>query len=711
VRLVIRKAAARDRQPATAVMTDAERRVATIFEDAATAFGNGLPIGDIQMAIRTGSADMLNRAADYGGLAQAFAGIPDIFASALLTGGGMPTRGLTTGSFNRNDPRALAFAQAQAGRLVTNVTDTTRERINSIIQDAFTNQRTVAQTAATLRSAVGLTERGERAVSNAYDREFQRQVKDGVPESKAAEIAQRTADVAAARSLKSRAMTIARTEIKRAENAGRFLQAAQNVESGLMDPNSLKEWVAGDCPICAELDGVRVQWDEDFPIGVQMPPAHPNCVCNAVFLPPDAGEGKPYTGGGEQDAAIDEQPMPEAASEAPPQTPEEAFQQDIRKMLGGLDLPDPTEEGKNFVDEQLTKPSGQAGPSDRLQAAETQVRLIGERIDQEVMRRMDERGLPMPADADAAAEKWKDEVWKAHEESARLEGVARESWAQKNFGMGWTEWQATPEGGNRWFRQGDSGYYDNYLKAMKDHSPEFAQALDRARELKDAPMPASTDRLSYFKTLQEVLGEVRPMGVPEEGFRWQTQTIEHPTRYTTLSPKMDKERKSMTERILQWYPRSWIQSSNARGEVIVKGLDSSRRGYHVATSNGGSAIHIPKARIADAPLYLHEMGHRMEDAHTPLTMLEWAWWRRRKGDEPLSPLRRLTNVNYALREVAVKDSVEEPYVMKSYSGDLGNPKENYEVFTMGYEALMRNKYGIHKDDDWRHFIIGTLAAA
>lgn len=76
-----------------------------------------------------------------------------------------------------------------------------------------------------------------------------------------------------------RAETIARTETAFADVAGNLAgyRASGQVES--------KQWIVGDacCDDCADLDGVVVDLDDDFPgDGGDGPPLHPNCRCDIV---------------------------------------------------------------------------------------------------------------------------------------------------------------------------------------------------------------------------------------------------------------------------------------------------------------------------------------------------------------------------------------------------------------------------------------------
>jgi hypothetical protein len=92
----------------------------------------------------------------------------------------------------------------------------------------------------------------------------------------------------------SRSETIARTEILRSTNAGRYLGFQQAVESGYADPKSMKKWRTGGtalsgrmtCERCRPMEGEVVAWDDVFTNGIDFPPAHPNCRCTFTVLPP-----------------------------------------------------------------------------------------------------------------------------------------------------------------------------------------------------------------------------------------------------------------------------------------------------------------------------------------------------------------------------------------------------------------------------------------
>lgn len=86
-----------------------------------------------------------------------------------------------------------------------------------------------------------------------------------------------------------RAMTIARTETAAADTQGNL---ALYTRSGEVDQ---KRWIVGEgcCEECQEIDGEIVGLSENFSIGVDTPPAHPNCRCDFIPLLTQAEEDSP----------------------------------------------------------------------------------------------------------------------------------------------------------------------------------------------------------------------------------------------------------------------------------------------------------------------------------------------------------------------------------------------------------------------------------
>lgn len=197
-----------------------------------------------------------------------------------------------TMSFNKTNPNSLAFAQRRAAELVTSIDAMTRDSIRRAIIDAFNEQLDYRATARRIKNVVGLHPRWAEAVTNFEKKEFARLVRSGIKEetarARSIERATRYAD-----SLKSkRATMIARTEIQIAQNEGRQEGWNQAAKEGYVDVESQKMWVIAQdertCPICLELDGEIVAWNEVFSSGHETPGrVHPNCRCTMVIIPPE----------------------------------------------------------------------------------------------------------------------------------------------------------------------------------------------------------------------------------------------------------------------------------------------------------------------------------------------------------------------------------------------------------------------------------------
>jgi hypothetical protein len=219
--------------------------------------------------------------------------------------------------FDLIDERAVQYAQEKVGSLIVEIADGMRETVRDTIAAAQRGELTYQQAAIQLQSTIPLSPRDAGAVVKYREKQFARFMRSGITEAKARTRAENMAARYAAKLLDSRTRTIARTEIMDASMSGRYLGWEAGVSAGYIANDSVKEWIAEPdaCPICAALDGTLIGWNDEwqFPEGVsagssnRMPPAHPNCRCAVVILPPDFSDNvfTPASGG----------EMPEEASE------------------------------------------------------------------------------------------------------------------------------------------------------------------------------------------------------------------------------------------------------------------------------------------------------------------------------------------------------------------------------------------------------------
>lgn len=188
-------------------------------------------------------------------------------------------------AFDRDRPESAAWARAESANLVREITDGQRQAIRDVIVFGQEQGLSPQDTARRIQQTVGLTSQQAGWVSNFHTR----QVSAGIASGLSLEQAVSAANGATARYQQQihryRAMTIARTEIMRANSQGRQQAWGQGLQGGWISPTAQKEWIAemDACEICAPVNGTRVGVNALFPIGE--PPAHPNCRCDVLLIP------------------------------------------------------------------------------------------------------------------------------------------------------------------------------------------------------------------------------------------------------------------------------------------------------------------------------------------------------------------------------------------------------------------------------------------
>lgn len=185
-------------------------------------------------------------------------------------------------SFSTTNPRAVQWARTQSSRLITNVTNETREAVRTVIGDAIEHGIPPRTAARVIRDQVGLTPGQSAAVVRRYER----LIADG----RSVDEAGRAAGRYSAKLLKYRGEVIARTETIRSSTEGQQELWRQAVDRGLIDRDTKRVWIVTDddrlCPICEPMDGQEVGLEEAFESDGEralVPPIHPQCRC-AVAL-------------------------------------------------------------------------------------------------------------------------------------------------------------------------------------------------------------------------------------------------------------------------------------------------------------------------------------------------------------------------------------------------------------------------------------------
>ena len=199
--------------------------------------------------------------------------------------------------FNSINGWALQYAETRSSQLIVAIDSSNKLAIQQLITQSFTEPRSVDKTARMIKKIIGLHPRWALAVERFHDKNFRKGIEDGMSTVKAEARADAMAVKYRNKLIRRRAMTIARTEIQQAQNFGRESSWVAADEMGLIDPRSMKQWktapvassYGSPCDICMDLRGTIVPWNGDFDNGSSMPPAHPNCRCTAVILPPSRG--------------------------------------------------------------------------------------------------------------------------------------------------------------------------------------------------------------------------------------------------------------------------------------------------------------------------------------------------------------------------------------------------------------------------------------
>lgn len=246
----------------------------------------------------------------------------------------LPSTAALNFRFDKLDPRAIEWAQNRAGSLITNMVGQQRAVFRQLVTQALASGQTPGSLGRPLIEALqqvspgspaaqefvemfganvnGLTERYEQAVVNRSLQMAGELSERGVDPTKIVERVRADANKYAQRLRRTRARTIARTEILTANNAGRMGAYRQAVEAGMLDSQTArKEWEVGPfdvCPICVELG--RTTSTTPIPLDQQFqasngwsgdaPPAHPNCRCTVEINPnPNIYSPTPLVGSGE----------------------------------------------------------------------------------------------------------------------------------------------------------------------------------------------------------------------------------------------------------------------------------------------------------------------------------------------------------------------------------------------------------------------------
>lgn len=211
-----------------------------------------------------------------------------VLNDALRQGGQLAADQFTDGlgiamRFDLTNPLAVQVARETAAGMVTAISAETRLAIQNVIRRAIAEGLTYRDAAALIRQLIGLTSQASQAAMN-YRQSL---LELGLARDKV----RARVEQYAAKKLRERALTIARTEIMQASLGGQRVAWWQAERKGLLSPETQREWlVAPDdrlCVRCQAMSGKRVALYASFAGG--NPPRHPRCRCVELLVIPAAG--------------------------------------------------------------------------------------------------------------------------------------------------------------------------------------------------------------------------------------------------------------------------------------------------------------------------------------------------------------------------------------------------------------------------------------
>ena len=250
------------------------------------------------------------------GLAAGVQSMQDVLQATFAAGAqaamfSLPTNISVGISFNLMNPKTTEFLNNYTFNMIQQVSQVTRDQVQQVVLNAFTNGGHPFEQAREIKQFIGLTAQQEAAVNNyrsmlssggasdlrealtrslrdgRYDRSLLSALRSGqsLPQDKIDAMTERYRQ----RYLQYRAQNIARTESIRASNKGQRALWHDAVDQGLMSPDTEREWeISGDedtCPECEALDGTTAGLDEEFAPGILDPPdPHTSCRCNTKLI-------------------------------------------------------------------------------------------------------------------------------------------------------------------------------------------------------------------------------------------------------------------------------------------------------------------------------------------------------------------------------------------------------------------------------------------
>jgi len=213
--------------------------------------------------------------------------------------------GVEGSSFTVLNPYAIRAARTMAADLVAHEKRVTREAVKRVIVSAVRGRLTAQEAARLIARSVGLDPRSAQALANyavqlaavdAGTAGVSTLNRAGMAAPKTARGRATAVDRYAKRLLRTRAETIARTEIMTAANRGVHLSWEQAARDELINTQHARRQIVvtyddRTCPRCSPLDGAVVGFGESFVEEFKgakttflFPPIHQKCRCTVILL-------------------------------------------------------------------------------------------------------------------------------------------------------------------------------------------------------------------------------------------------------------------------------------------------------------------------------------------------------------------------------------------------------------------------------------------
>lgn len=211
---------------------------------------------------------------------------PETVAAAQLTQSQIAV------SFNLIDQNVVDWAKQHAGELIVQITEDVRQSVRDLVTSSVGGVYTPQELAREVYQFIPLHSRFAQAVVNYRDRLFKQFVQQGVEPDVAKARTLKLAEKYADKLTRVRSKVIARTEVMTASAQGTYAGWGQAFQQGLIVPGTRKQWLTAEdervCPWCGPMDKELVSsWDGAFSNGLITAPAHPNCRCDVILVPPE----------------------------------------------------------------------------------------------------------------------------------------------------------------------------------------------------------------------------------------------------------------------------------------------------------------------------------------------------------------------------------------------------------------------------------------